>query len=69
MKTFTVLALLLALGACSTPAAPVMTDTACVSFHPIRVSRFDVLTPITAEQILEHNRTWEAKRCPEEPAG
>ena len=58
---------LLALAACADKPAPVMTDTACASFHAIRISRFDVLTPITAAQILEHNQAWAAKHCDREP--
>lgn len=58
------LAALLGLAACGQPAAPVMVDTYCARSSPILISREDVLTRQTAMEILEHNRTYEAAKCP-----
>jgi len=37
-------------------------DSGCYWTKPIRISRADILTEATAEQILAHNETG-AKRC------
>jgi len=40
----------------------VVIDSGCYWTKPIRISRADILTEATAEQILAHNETG-AKRC------
>lgn len=42
---------------CSTKTTVI--DTSCTSFQKILVSRDDVLTRFTEEQIASHNRIWE----------
>jgi hypothetical protein len=51
--------LVLMLIGCSGTSGRVI-DSGCVVFEPIYISRSDVLTEGTANQILVHNQTWEA---------
>jgi hypothetical protein len=47
-------------------ASPVVVDTSCQAFKPIRYSRKD--TPETAQQVREHNAAFDAL-CRHGPAG
>ena len=64
-KTLCAALALVLLTACETSGRA--TDAACVAFRPVYVSKADVLTEETAQQLLTHNRTG-ARLCGWKPS-
>lgn len=62
------LPLVAALTSCNTTGLATKPETVCAAFKPILISKRDVLTPETADEILAHNLTgaklcgWKAKK-------